>query len=116
MTVFTPASRLPTRGRGRDGNDSETDDGRSVRRGVDDGALGAGNRRISADRRFSDSDGPLPYPAGIPREVLAEAQAVVSGIYAAAGVKIVWIEPSPAAPAVGTSTDPYGCHCHAWAL
>ena len=32
--------------------------------------------------------------AGIPREVLAEAQAVASGIYAAAGVKIVWVEPS----------------------
>ena len=32
--------------------------------------------------------------AGIPREVLAEAQAVASKIYAAVGVKIVWTEPS----------------------
>ena len=32
--------------------------------------------------------------AGIPREVLTEAQAVASRIYAAAGVTIVWTEPA----------------------
>ena len=64
------------------------------------GALTMGHYGLATAESRLTADSPIvailfQNPAGIPRDVLAEAQAVASGIYAAAGVKIVWTEPSP---------------------
>ena len=63
------------------------------------GALTVGHQGMASAESRLTADSPtmtilLLNHAGIPREVLAEAQAIASGIYAAAGVKIVWTEPS----------------------
>lgn len=71
-----------------------------VMAGVLVGALTMSYQEVAtAESRLTAADAPtmmvlILNHAGIPRELLAEAQAVATGIYAAAGVKIIWIEPA----------------------